>query len=153
MRSHVGSHGGTVVVSTPIWKSRITKFAAGLVFICLLSSPAFALDQTYGNEWRCTDWLEARDKVNNWIHGTSRHPPGEKIPTDDVVPSAWLIGFLEGYNWGCMQGDIAAGLDTKAVFERVDRICRSTQQIYLWDAVRKLIKQLRPESVEGLCLH
>ena len=86
-------------MSTPIWKSRIMKFAAGLVFICLLSSPAFALDQTYGNEWRCTDWLEARDKVNNWIHGTSRHAPGEKIPTDDVVPSAWLIGFLEGYNW------------------------------------------------------
>ena len=38
-----GFSRGTVVVSTPIWKSRIAKFAAGLVFICLLSSPAFAL--------------------------------------------------------------------------------------------------------------
>ena len=75
------------------------------------------------------------------------------MPTDDVVPSAWLIGFLEGYNWGCMQEDIAAGLDTKAVLERVDRICRSAPQIYLWDAVRKLIEQLRPENVGGLCLH
>ena len=83
-------------MSTPIWKSRITKFAAGLVFICLLSSPAFALDQTYGNEWRCTDWLEARDKVNNWIHGTSRHPPGEKIPTDASYPRGGLSGFSKG---------------------------------------------------------
>ena len=139
-------------MSTPIWKWRRKTFAAGLVFICLLSRPALALDQTYGNEWRCTDWLEARDKLNNWIHAP-RHPAGEKMPTDDVVPSAWLIGFLEGYNWGCMHEDIAAGLDTKAVLERVDRICRSARQIALWDAVRKLIEQLRPENVGGLCLH
>jgi hypothetical protein len=48
------------------------------------------------------------------------------MPTWHVAQGAWLIGFLEGYEWACpADKPLASGLDTEAVFERVDRICRS----------------------------
>jgi hypothetical protein len=149
------SPGRDGTVNTPIWKSRIkAAFAAGLVLICWLSSPAFALDETYGSEWRCTDWLEARDRLTNWIK-TPRHPPGEeKVPTDTHIPRAWIIGFVEGYRWGCMITDIAPGLDTNGVLERVDRICRAGQPTdqSLLNAVLTLTKHLRAENASGDCL-
>jgi hypothetical protein len=44
-----------------------------LVFVCLTSTRlAFALDATVGTELSCKDWLEARDKLNTWIHGRRR---------------------------------------------------------------------------------
>ena len=70
-----------------------------LVFICLTSTrPAFALDATVGTVVTCTDWLEERDKTKAWIHG---HPRGEEMPRRGNIASTWLIGFLEGYSFGC----------------------------------------------------
>jgi len=122
-------------------------FAAGLVFICLLSWPAFALDVTMGDTWTCAKWLEARDELKNW----RRHPSNE-IPRDTYVPSAWLIGFLEGYDRGCLTTS-AVGLDTEGVFERVDSFCRSAKpDTPLHLAASNLIEQLHPET-GGACLH
>jgi hypothetical protein len=108
----------------------------------LISGPAVALDLTVGAT-TCTYWLQERDKLQSFIHGHS----GVAIPTGTNVPGAWLIGVLEGYDLACRKAKpLASGLDTDAIFERVDGICRSeksgdiTLLLVAWD----LVKQLDP---------
>jgi hypothetical protein len=114
-----------------------------LLFICLIPLPAPALDLTVGDLTRCADWLHERDKVRAWAHS------GGEMPTGSHVPGAWLIGFLQGYEWGCLQDKAPTnGLDTGAVFERVGNICKSKPQLALSLAVRELIKQLDPHHSE-----
>jgi hypothetical protein len=74
----------------------------------------------------CDAWLQARAKLEAW-HAL---PGGEKVsqewPRDTFQPTAWVIGFLEGYSDACSKGKpLASGLDTDGVLERVDKICRS----------------------------
>jgi hypothetical protein len=77
------------------------------------------------------------------------------MPRRANIAGAWLIGFLDGYDWGCLNSPgIAAGLDTGAVFERMDRICRAAAEPKqsLFSPTVALIEQLRPEYVGGACL-
>ncbi|HWX83357.1 MAG TPA: hypothetical protein VNZ48_07135 [Xanthobacteraceae bacterium] len=115
-----------------------------LLLACLTSWPAIALDLTVGETTNCTSWLHERDKLQSFIHSHS----GGEIPKGTFVPGAWLIGFLEGYDTACPKAKpLAAGLDTDAVFERVDRICRSTKtdDTPLLLAAMELVKQLDPQ--------
>ena len=70
------------------------------------------------------------------------------MPTGTQVPGAWLIGFLRGYDWGCLPDkSLTDGLDTGAVFERVDNICKSKprpNETNLELAALELVKQLDP---------
>jgi hypothetical protein len=122
-----------------------------LILFCLIARPALALDMTAGDMMTCSSWLQERDKLQTFIHG---HTGGE-LPMGTYVPSAWLIGFIEGYDWGCVKDKpLAAGLDSEAVFERVDRLCRSeksrdiTLRLIAWD----LVKQLDPQHSD-VCMH
>jgi hypothetical protein len=92
-----------------------------LIFIlCLIQWPALALDLTLGSLTTCSSWLQDRDKLKSYLR------TGGEIPTGAQLQGTWLIGFLEGYSWGCLADrTITTGLDTEGVFERADRICRS----------------------------
>jgi hypothetical protein len=115
-----------------------------LLLACLILSPAIALDLTVGETTTCTSWLQERDKLQSFIHGHS----GGEIPRGTFVPGAWLIGFLAGYHTACPKvKSLASGLDMDAVFDRVDRICRSakTGDIPLLLVATELVKQLDPQ--------
>jgi len=72
------------------------------------------------------------------------------MPTGTRIPSAWLIGFLEGYDWGCGEKKrLTDGFDLHAIFERVDRICKSRAgETPFFMVALDLIKELDPEHSE-----
>jgi hypothetical protein len=113
-----------------------------LLFICLIPLPALALDITVGDVTTCADWLHERDKLRSWVHS------GGQMPTGTQLPGALLIGFLRGYDRGWLQDkSLTDGLDTGAVFERVDNICKSKprpNETNLELAALELVKQLDP---------
>lgn len=119
-----------------------------LILICSISWPAVALDLTVGTLTTCTTWLQERDKLKSWTH------TGGEMPTGTYTPGAWLIGFLEGYDWACPKDKPrASGLNSEAVFERIDRICRSSRpgETPLLLAALDLVKELDPQHSE-VCL-
>jgi hypothetical protein len=63
--------------------------------------------------------------------------------------------FLEGYDAACpKEKALAAGLDSEAVFERVDRICSSsrTGDTPLLLVANDLVKELDPQHSD-VCPH
>jgi hypothetical protein len=75
------------------------------------------------------------------------------MPRGIQAPGAWLIGFLEGYDAACPKDKpLAAGLDSEAVFERVDRICSSsrTGDTPLLLVAFDLVKELDPQHTDSL---
>jgi hypothetical protein len=110
-----------------------------LLLACLTSWPAAALDVTVGDMTNCATWLQERAKQQSF-HG------GGELPRGTYLPGAWIIGFLEGYSWGCFkEKPLATGLDSVGVFERVDRICRSkTGDTPLLIVALDLVKELDP---------
>jgi hypothetical protein len=120
-----------------------------LIFISLISWPALALDMTVGDATTCASWLQQREKLRAWTH------TGGEMPTGTQIPETWLIGFLEGYSWACLKDEpLTAGLDSEAIFERADRICRSTRtgDTPLLLVAFDLVKELDPQHSE-VCLH
>ena len=59
------------------------------------------------------------------------------------MPGVWLLGFLQGRDWSCLnRPPVASGLDTGAVFERIDNTCRSSPgETPLSLAVQDLIEE------------
>jgi hypothetical protein len=108
-----------------------------VILVSLLSWPAFALDITPG-AIDCETWLQERHDPHTW----AASPRG-----------AWLIGFIEGYNFGCPNGGhlLATGLDSEGVYERVDRICSATRTRPLLLAALDLVKELDPQHSD-VCL-
>jgi hypothetical protein len=121
-----------------------------LILFCLIARPALALDSSVGELTTCSSWLQERDKLATFIHSHS----GADIPRGTFVPGAWLIGFIEGYGWACpKEKPLAAGLDSDAVYERVDSICRTKSgDTPLLLAAMELVKQLDPQHSE-VCVH
>ena len=95
-------------------------------------------------------WLQERGKMKAWVKR------GGEMPRGESVWGLWLLGYLEGYDWGCSQDKpTATGLDTEAVFERIDGICRSHAKPDAYPlllAPQDLIKQLDPKHL-GVCDH
>jgi hypothetical protein len=90
------------------------------IIVCLISWPAQAFDATTG-DMTCTNWLEARDELKSWVHSHRG-----KMPTGHNAGSGYLIGFIEGYDFACpLKKPRGSGLDTEAVFDRADDICKS----------------------------
>jgi hypothetical protein len=116
-----------------------------LLLACLISWPAAALDVTVGAT-DCATWLQERAKEQSF-HG------GGELPTGTYLPSTWIIGFLEGYDWACPRAKPRTdGLDMGAVFERVDRICRAkTGGTPLLLVALDLVKELDPQH-SGVCV-
>ena len=125
--------------------------ALAVIAVFLVSWPALALDVTIGDLTDCTTWLEERDKLETWVHSHS-HPPGDRMPWGAHMAGSWLIGFLQGYDYGCLTDKRSAdGLDSEAGFKRLDRICRSAEKgTNLHMAAEKLIHLLHPELNSGL---
>jgi hypothetical protein len=77
------------------------------------------------------------------------------MPMGIAVSGAWLIGFFEGYDAACPKDrPLASGLDSEALFERVDRICTSSRpgDTPLLLVAFDLVKELDPEHSE-VCVH
>ncbi len=117
--------------------------SAGVVFAAIFiaaADMAHALDASIGLTTTCANWLQDRADL-------------ETRPTAADLPSAWVIGFLQGYDWGCNAAKPLA-LDVTVVLERVDRICRSRAVgTSLMLVAQDLIEQLRAERGSGACGH
>ena len=122
-----------------------------VIIVCLISWPALALDPTTGT-MTCTTWLEARGKLNSWLQ--SHDVPHGKMPTDHVAGDAYLIGFIEGYDFACpLKKPRGSGLDTEAVFERANEICMSKGgHTPLLLIALDLVKRLDPQH-NDVCPH
>ena len=121
------------------------------IFISLISWSALALDVTVGDMTSCTKWLQERAEEKSWFQSSPAVRKGE-MPTGTYMPGAWLLGFLAGHDWSCLSKPkgVASGLDTEAVFERVDNICRSSPgETPLLLAVRDLVEELDPQHAVG----
>jgi len=120
------------------------------IFVGLISWPAFAFDATEG-DMSCTSWLQSRAKLESWAQ--SKDVPHGKMPTDHLAGSGYLIGFIEGYDWTCpLKRPRGSGIDTDAVFERADDICKSRDvETPLLMLAIELVKQLDPQHSE-FCL-
>ena len=115
-----------------------------IVVLCLISisSRALALDGGVGSFVTCSMWLQSNDKLKSWFLGENKAP----MPTEPQVWSNWLLGFLEGVKWACLANPpLASGLDAGAVFERVDRICRSKPDYALLQVAHDLVQELDPQ--------
>ena len=119
------------------------------ISISLISWSALALDVTVGDLTTCTKWLEERAKEKSWLQ--SPGPKKGEMPTGTYLPSVWILGFLQGRDWSCLNRPrVASGLDTGAVFERIDNICRSSPEgANLHLAVEDLIEELDPLHAVG----
>jgi hypothetical protein len=117
-----------------------------VIFVCLIAWPANALDYTAGDATNCATWLQERSKLDSYIHH------GGQMPTGTQIPGGWLIGFLEGWSWACVHcKPLTDGLDSRAVFERVDKICKAkTGATPLRLVAADLITELDP-GTGGLC--
>ena len=126
------------------------RFIAVLVLTALLfafTDSATGLDATLGDHVTCSVWLQQRDKEKSWVRGPGR----TEMPKGTHLPSVWLIGFIEGYNWAClMEKPLASGLDTEGILERVDSICRSKPGDTLLRFVAiNLVAQLQQSDIPG----
>jgi hypothetical protein len=75
------------------------------------------------------------------------------MPKGSLAPSQWLLGYIEGVSDACLvDPPVASGLDTRAVFERLDHICRSRPDWALSLAAEELITQLDPEHRDLITL-
>jgi hypothetical protein len=138
-------------------KLAIDRLLAPVLFgeaATLLSAwPALALDQTIGDLKTCADWLQERSELKSWIKQPGHKSP---MPMGTHITGAWLIGYLQGYDKGCVHDEpVTKGLDTDALFERLDRICRSSkprpEDYFLFLAADELIKQLDPDHAD-ICM-
>jgi hypothetical protein len=132
----------------------LIRVVAGLVLgvssTALLSYPTLALDATVGDNTTCAKWLRDRGELSAWVKGHAANTP---MPTSTHVEGAWLIGFLQGYSWGCLKDKpLADGLDTGAVFERLDRICKARPDGPLSIVALDLVKELDPQHSD-ICLN
>jgi hypothetical protein len=113
-----------------------------VVLTCSLALPAYALDATIGDIMTCKTWLQERAKEKAWFTG---HNSGEPMPTGTLAPSAWVLGYLQGLSSACpKQKPLADGLDSGAVFSRIDQFCKSHggQETTLHLAVIDLVVEL-----------
>jgi hypothetical protein len=115
-----------------------------VMFVCLIAWPANALDYTAGDATNCGTRLQERSKLEPFIHQGGQMPTG--------IPGQWPIGFLEGWTWGCMHHKPHMdGLDSQAIFERVDNVCRAnTGATPLHLVAADLIRELDP-GTGGMC--
>jgi hypothetical protein len=120
------------------------------ITVCLISWPALAFDATTGT-MSCTTWLQERSKLQSWINPHTHH--GE-MPSGSAIGGAYLIGFIEGYDFACpVKKPRGSGLDTEAVFERADELCKSRGgETPLLLVALELVKQLDPQHNE-VCSH
>src|SRR5262249_30005825 len=119
------------------------------IFISLISWSALALDLTVGQLTTCTNWLEERAKEKSWFEANVAVRKGE-MPKGTYLPGAWLLGFLAGHDWACgIPKGVASGLDTDAVFQRVDNICRSSPDANLELGALELLEELDPQHAVG----
>jgi hypothetical protein len=120
------------------------------VIVCLISWPALAFDLTTG-AMRCTTWLQERGKLQSWINPHTQHV---EMPSGSLIGGAYLIGFIEGYDWACpVKKARGSGLDTEAVLVRADQLCKSKGgETPLLLVALELVKQLDPQHNE-VCSH
>jgi hypothetical protein len=121
-----------------------------ILVMCLLS-PAHAFDATTGAT-TCATWLKARDKLKSWVR--SHAVPHGDMPSDHLAGSGYLVGFIEGYDFACpLKKPRGSGLDTEAVFERAEEICKSKNgETPLVLVALDLVKQLDPQHSD-VCSH
>lgn len=66
---------------------------------------------------------------------------------------SWVLGYVTGYGDGCDNKDLAKGLDSDGIFEKLDAICAKTDaSTPLFLAARDLVVNLDPKHRE-FCLH
>jgi hypothetical protein len=124
---------------------------AFIIIVCLISWPAQAFDATTG-AMTCTTWLQARGKLKSWLQ--SHDVPRGQMPTDHNAGSGYLVGFIEGYDFACpLKKPRGSGLDTGAVFDRADDICKlKGGDTPLLLVALDLVKQLDPQHSD-VCSH
>ena len=93
------------------------------IIVCLISWPALAFDATTGT-MSCATWHQERDKLKAWTQ--SHDVPHPAMPSGSHIGGAYLIGFIEGYDFACPAiKSRGSGLDMEAVLERADDICKT----------------------------
>src|SRR5262249_20025485 len=116
-----------------------------VIFLSVISSAALAFDLTMGQGITCTTWLQDRQELKAWTENHDVSRPA--VPTDSLIGSAYLIGFIEGYNVGCpAKKPLGSGVDMESVFERADNICKSKGGDFpLYLVAQSLIVDLDPQ--------
>lgn len=123
-----------------------------IIALLILTSSvhALALDGTVGETITCANWLKERSKLKAWTK------LGGEMPQSANIWGTWLLGVPGRLRLGLpARKTFAEGLDTTAVFERVDGICRSHPKPDAYPlllATHDLIKQLDPRHLD-VCVH
>jgi hypothetical protein len=121
-----------------------------LLLVFLIAQPAFGLDTTAGSNTTCAAWLQGREEMKSYI----RKPSGS-MPQIVPVAGSWVLGYLEGYEAACpAERTRTYGMDSNAVFDRIDAICMKKPSLNLHLATAELIGQLddpqHPIPVAGI---
>ena len=114
------------------------------VVICLVTVLALC---TNAEAW--TVYGDGRQSCASWTQAQVHRPKVEADGTFQVklsdwqlmTETAWVDGFISAFNY-YQQGDIAKGIDTNAIFARIDTYCASHPSDSVAVATFSLINEL-----------
>lgn len=107
-----------------------------LIVALILASPVFSFARNSGGEYiihsygteTCTSYLKLRKPI-----------------IDNKLVTAWVEGFITGYNYTTMRvSDLAMGKNIDDVMEKIDKYCANDPMNTLMNAMLMYVREVDP---------